>query len=59
MFIRVVLFWCVGTFGSVTATGSDIDNPRVVEDPVYYGMGNGGVSQCIAPLLKANTGGDD
>ena len=44
---------------TITAPGSDINNPGVVKEAVYDSMCNGGISQRIAPLLKANAGGDD
>jgi len=49
----------VWSLATVTAPGSDIDNPGVVEEAIYDGMCNGRISQCIAPLLKANAGGDN
>ena len=30
-----------------------------MEEAVYDGMGDGGISQCLSPLLKADAGGDD
>ena len=36
--------WCVGTLGTIAAAGSDIDDLGAMEEAVYDGMGDGGIS---------------